>query len=81
MASRGRREPERETLDNISIIAAHRLDSDSAGNPRWLVVLSDGTQVQTAAGAPCAYAIGDVAMLKRPLTVTLLDGELWAVRK
>lgn len=70
-----------ETLRGVRIIAARRLAQDPSGNPRWFVVLSDGTQAETAPGAPCAYQIGDTAMHGVPLTVVLHDGQLWTARK
>jgi hypothetical protein len=61
------------TLTGVKIVSLKRLHNSVNGNPRWLVLLDDGTEARTKPDAMLSYTIDNPEYRKVPLAVRL-DG-------
>lgn len=56
-------------LTNVKIVSLTRLNSSASGNPRWLVLLDDGTETTTQSDASINYGIENPEYRNTSLTV------------
>jgi hypothetical protein len=59
------------TLTGVRIVKLTRMNSSRNGNPRFLVLLDDGTEAPTQPDASISYGIGNPEYRDVPLTVSL----------
>jgi hypothetical protein len=59
------------TLTGVRIVRLTRLNNSVNGNPRWLVLLDDGTETETQSDAGIGGVIDNSEYRDVPLTVTL----------
>lgn len=68
-------------ITGVHIVNLTRLLNSANGNPRWLVLLSDGTEAQTSPDADAGYGIENSEYQNVPLTVTMSSGVITRIRR
>jgi hypothetical protein len=61
------------TIHHKTIVSVERMTSSQLGNPRWLVLFTDGTQYRTAPDSAIAYGLSNRENFGVPLEVEI-DG-------
>lgn len=68
------------TLTGVKIVSLTRMKNSVNGNPRFMVMLSDGTEAPTRPDAMLSYGIENAEYRDVPLTVKLDGrGNIWSI--